>query len=58
MTNVTLAALGTFEWVIIAMVAVLKVGVPVATLVILWLWQRRRAAPSTRASESDTHRGV
>jgi hypothetical protein len=57
-TNMPLAAIGTTEWILIVMVAVMMVGVPVAALVFVWLWQRRPGTPSTRANKSDTHRGV
>ena len=39
------AVMGTFEFVLIAMAALMLVGVPVAVLVVLWIVQRSKPAP-------------
>jgi len=39
------AVMGTFEFVLIAMAALMLVGVPVAVLVVLWIVQRGKRAP-------------
>ena len=39
------AVMGTFEIVLIAMWVVMILGVPLAVLVVLWLWQRSKRSP-------------
>jgi len=46
LTSSTMAVIGTFEIALIVMSAVMVIGVPLAVLAGLWLWQRGKRAPS------------
>ena len=50
------AVIGTFEIVLIVMWAVSLIGVPLAVLVGLWIWQRGKRAPQPKAPATDTRR--
>jgi hypothetical protein len=45
MTNMTLAAIGTTEWVLIVMAAGLLLMVPLTVVVVLWACLRGKQAP-------------
>ena len=57
LTSSTVAVIGTFEIVLIVMTAVMVIGVPLAVLAGLWLWQRgKRAPPAIRQPQGPDDR--
>jgi hypothetical protein len=49
--------MGTFEIVLIVTAAIMLIGVPLAVLAGLWLWQRgKRAPPAIRQSQGPDDR--